>query len=447
LGKVLVVDDSEDVREFFTAILEAAGYDAEAVGSGREALARVRSERPDLVLLDMVMPGLDGFDTLLKLRSDLAPPVPPVILCSGFDVAEAEALRRGAVAFVPKPVTAGDLLAAVHDVLKPSACDGTAGRRRRASEARKLARETAQTLLTQLDNVSSAISFDQRGVELLTWVARYLDMPAAVLALLHNERLEVVSASDRSWLHAGDDLSSLFPPAEEVIETGSSLVLPDIHAHPCFSPLAQRLIDTRCMIAVPVRIHDLAIGVLCVLNRAACTIDAEDLAQVELLGRRAAALLRAWASGREGTEPALRWGAGMAPRVPFERLLDMELRLLDRRGGSLELQVLEPVEHHLVQPALASAPSISRMLAGVLTAQRVAIFKRSSEGEARRELEPVIEALRGASHIGAISLVSGGRAIGSAGELLRLAERELERAREADSPIRRLILQEEARPA
>ena len=55
------------------------------------------------------MPGMDGLEPLTRIRSDLAPPIPPAILCSGFELTEEEALRRGALMFVRKPVAPADL--------------------------------------------------------------------------------------------------------------------------------------------------------------------------------------------------------------------------------------------------------------------------------------------------------------------------------------------------
>src|SRR5579862_6081237 len=107
---VLVVDDSEELRTFVTALLEDAGFLVEQASDGVEALERARQRRPDLILLDVVMPRMDGLDLLLRLRSDLAPPIPPVILCSGFDLTEEEALRRGAKRFLRKPIAPADLL-------------------------------------------------------------------------------------------------------------------------------------------------------------------------------------------------------------------------------------------------------------------------------------------------------------------------------------------------
>lgn len=63
-----MLEDEADVRDLWGEALGAAGYPALGVGSGREALACLRDRRPDLILLDMLMPGMDGFDFLVHLR-------------------------------------------------------------------------------------------------------------------------------------------------------------------------------------------------------------------------------------------------------------------------------------------------------------------------------------------------------------------------------------------
>src|SRR5262245_26796283 len=95
--RILVVDDSEDIRDSFCLVLEEDGYEVLTASSGQEAIDKTRASRPDLILLDLVMPGMDGLEVLTRLRSDLAAPIPPTILCSGFDLTEEEALRRGAL--------------------------------------------------------------------------------------------------------------------------------------------------------------------------------------------------------------------------------------------------------------------------------------------------------------------------------------------------------------
>jgi DNA-binding response OmpR family regulator len=68
--KIMVVDDEESLLELVSAVLEEAGYDAITASNGEEALAKLKTEKPDLVLLDMMMPGMSGREVCTRIRSD-----------------------------------------------------------------------------------------------------------------------------------------------------------------------------------------------------------------------------------------------------------------------------------------------------------------------------------------------------------------------------------------
>lgn len=116
--RLLVVDDDEEITSTFKAILSSEGYDVSTARDGAEALALARAERFDLALLDLLLPGMDGWTVLQQLR-EVAPATRVVVLCADVDPAgEIEALRLGAVAVVLKPPDISRLLRFVDDVTR-----------------------------------------------------------------------------------------------------------------------------------------------------------------------------------------------------------------------------------------------------------------------------------------------------------------------------------------
>jgi twitching motility two-component system response regulator PilH len=115
IQKVMVVDDSETDRFILTEILEKAGYTVVTANSGDECLERVGAENPDLILMDVIMPGLNGFQTTRKLTKDAATAHIPILMCTGKEQATDRlwAIRQGAKDCVLKPVEAAELLAKV----------------------------------------------------------------------------------------------------------------------------------------------------------------------------------------------------------------------------------------------------------------------------------------------------------------------------------------------
>lgn len=111
--RVLVVEDDPDLLVVLRVNLASAGLDPILAGDGRTAVARIQAERPDAVVLDVMLPGLDGWQVLEELHG-LGDPV-PVVVCSAKknpeDIARAETL--GAVAYLVKPFDIDRLLDAV----------------------------------------------------------------------------------------------------------------------------------------------------------------------------------------------------------------------------------------------------------------------------------------------------------------------------------------------
>ncbi len=118
LHTILVIDDEKDIRTSLTGILEDEGYQVISAASGAEGIEAVQQELPDLILLDIWMPGMDGLETLAKLK--LLFPQVTVIMISGHGTIETavRATKLGAFDFIEKPLSLEKVLISVANALK-----------------------------------------------------------------------------------------------------------------------------------------------------------------------------------------------------------------------------------------------------------------------------------------------------------------------------------------
>lgn len=119
MAKVLIVDDSPAQVFTMKNLIESWGHKAISAQNGDEALQMAREEKPDVILMDVVMPGMSGFQTTRKLSKDLVTCRIPVIFVSTKD-GEADriwGMRQGATAYVTKPVNPDILFSAISDAI------------------------------------------------------------------------------------------------------------------------------------------------------------------------------------------------------------------------------------------------------------------------------------------------------------------------------------------
>lgn len=107
--RILVVDDEEDIQTFLCDVFRDAGWTVDSAQNGLEALERIEQCRPDLVLLDIVMPVVDGWGVLERLRQTATPP--RVLVLSGVTDSD-RALQAGASGHLAKPFEVEELLEA-----------------------------------------------------------------------------------------------------------------------------------------------------------------------------------------------------------------------------------------------------------------------------------------------------------------------------------------------
>lgn len=116
---VMVVDDDPDIMDLVKKIVERSGYMAECVSSGEEVFKRLEGQKPDLILLDVVMPRMDGLEVLTRLKSQPNTSSIPVILLTGngrySDVLTG--YQMGTDYYISKPFTSAQLLSGINLVL------------------------------------------------------------------------------------------------------------------------------------------------------------------------------------------------------------------------------------------------------------------------------------------------------------------------------------------
>jgi two-component system alkaline phosphatase synthesis response regulator PhoP len=116
--KILIVDDEEDILHFLELVLREKGYDVVTASGGHDALTRAQMERPDLVLLDIMMPQMDGWEVLKLLRVDEETSGIPVAMLSARTEARdrVQGLQEGAVDYICKPFSLQELIGKIEAI-------------------------------------------------------------------------------------------------------------------------------------------------------------------------------------------------------------------------------------------------------------------------------------------------------------------------------------------
>jgi twitching motility two-component system response regulator PilH len=120
MALILIVDDSPTEVFQMRRMLESHGFETEGAADGAEGIRKAREIRPDLILMDIVMPGVDGFRATRTLANDPVTRAIPVIMVSSKsqETDRIWGMRQGAVDYLVKPVDASDLVAKAEEVLQ-----------------------------------------------------------------------------------------------------------------------------------------------------------------------------------------------------------------------------------------------------------------------------------------------------------------------------------------
>lgn len=119
MGTALVIDDSMTDREVVTACLKQAGLDVLTAASGEEGLEKLASSQPDIVIVDVVLPGRSGFEVCRELKAETKTSKIPVIISStkGTEMDKFWGMKQGADAYIPKPIDQEELIRTVKKLM------------------------------------------------------------------------------------------------------------------------------------------------------------------------------------------------------------------------------------------------------------------------------------------------------------------------------------------
>lgn len=193
--KILAVDDLPQNIRLLDAILGAQGYSVIPATSGAEALEKVATEHPDLILLDVQMPEMNGYEVCRKLRDDPATRFLPIVMITSSDIADRlTALESGADDFIPKPFDQQELLARVRSLIRIKHYHDTI--------------ESQRAELAELNsNLEARVAEQVDELERLTRLRRFLSPTLADLVLSqgdsilesHRREIAVLFADLRGW--------------------------------------------------------------------------------------------------------------------------------------------------------------------------------------------------------------------------------------------------------
>jgi DNA-binding response OmpR family regulator len=167
-GSVLVVDDEPTIAEVVSRYLERAGYRTQVAADGVQALAAVADHRPDLVVLDLMLPGIDGLEVMRRLREQGRGRIATILLTAkGEESDRVVGLRLGADDYVVKPFSPAELVARVDAVLRR--IDTSPAR----SEPLQCSDLTIDPAARRVDVRGQEVQLTQREFDVLLFLARH----------------------------------------------------------------------------------------------------------------------------------------------------------------------------------------------------------------------------------------------------------------------------------
>lgn len=258
MKKVLVVEDDEKTLRALEFALTEEGYEAVCSGSGQSGLDNARSARPDLILLDIMLPDISGFEVCRALKSDNNFKAIPIIMMTALGDTEniVKGLSAGADDYVSKPFNLGELLARVKSHL----------RMKELYDIVKTEEEEKSAFLDVSRSLSATASPYETLFIIVVKIAEIIEVKRCSIIYVDaggGKGFVMASHDSREIKHLEIDLNK-YPEIQKVVETGKEVVINDVMNDPILSSYREvlGLLNIRSIMAFPITFKDSLIGTL-----------------------------------------------------------------------------------------------------------------------------------------------------------------------------------------
>ncbi|MGZ3428752.1 MAG: response regulator, partial [Polyangia bacterium] len=379
----------------------------------------VVTEEPDLVLLDMMMPDVDGLQFLQRLPIECPGPLPPVIALSSVDAYREEALRRGAVAFLQKPIEVDVLFTAVRAALGGAMMppDLAVHNRQDVIAAHERGDQLRAEIVALLDPTALAQVKARLGA-LTGWLQRYYGFGATFIQLLRGDTLRVeASGGDMASWARGFQYPRRLSWCDDVIDAGSTLLLCDPLHHPLphFAQHPGINVGLRFYAGVPLTTWSGAVlGTLCLVDVEPHVLHAEDMRLFEALGLHVAHALEEIAGGVDADDFVLDANALFAADL-LPLFAQIAVQRAARVGGTVGVAILRLADEDDADDATQAAYAAGRpgLVATRRAADEMALVAVGPNSSARETLREAVAACRDAVDIASVGSAWCGMTAGS----------------------------------
>ena len=274
-SRILVVDDDPALRQTISIVLREQGYDVDAAESGHQMLEMLEAHCPDLVLLDVLMPQMDGFQLLERLKSDDRYADVPVLMVSSLPAEDAtvKTLGLGAADYIRKPFRVRELLARIQTQLRARSELQTAREAVRTRDADLVrAREEAESRRTMVDilhEVTDELSPEEIYHVVARRVARALNTShCSVVLAQQDDQFGIVATAfeDPSVINYRIQLES-YPEIRTALATQAPVLVEDLTVSPLYAEIREKwakqgtIVRIRSVIALPFSLDLTQVGV------------------------------------------------------------------------------------------------------------------------------------------------------------------------------------------